>query len=59
LEKELSIAAENGTVGIYGNLNRKKRKILKEYSDKCQRIRTFDRDSEGKSVNKSTKILKI
>ena len=33
--KELSIIAETGTGSDNGKLNRKKRKILKKYSDKC------------------------
>jgi len=32
--KELSIIAENGTGSDNGKLNRKKRKIVKKYSDK-------------------------
>ena len=39
-----------------GKLKRKKRKIFKKYSDKCQRIWTDDRDIEAKNVNKSQRF---
>ena len=58
-EKNLSILAENGTGFFYGKLNKKKRKMFKKYSDKCQRIWKVDRDIEAKNVNKSPKIRKV
>jgi hypothetical protein len=59
LRKELPIVTENGTGSFYGKMNRKKRKIFNNHSDKCQRIWIVDRDIEVKSVDKNPNIWKI
>jgi hypothetical protein len=52
-KKETSILAEMGSGPDNGKILQEKRKILKIYSDKCQRNSTADRDTEAENTSQS------